>query len=632
MADHFRCRNMPETCARRQRQSLGVSEQETRCILISGTSCIDNFGNRFRRDHNRLTITNHNGAFLTSGNGGDRRICLKARDGFVEVSRLIERKEFLFIGKENINMVLHKMQEAFTVAVDTEAVRQRQRDEATGGFRNLGCVNKRGLGVVLVEKITFKIEDLPRPDHILVNIILREQDRCTKERVHAPCAVVIDEDDAASGSRSAVQRMRRKGHPRARQFRTELSPQIVIRGFADVSCAAAKARNASYRVRAAATRCDDRVLRLSGQRVSAGLIDQIHRILLDAPLLKKSVICAREDVNDRIAQTDNVKTGGSHDYLALVFQTADCQTRQMDATTSHAKRARMKIAYLASRVTLPGSDIRRSDAFEHDYMMNALVPAFAAQGMTLIDISWDDEVADWASFDAAVIGTTWDYWDRMDEFLATLERIGQQTRLFNPPELVRWNIRKTYLRHLEAKGAELIPTLWLDSVTRKDVESAFDLLESDDLVFKRQVGAGAKDQHRLTRGGPVPDMPHAMMAQPFMKMIQDEGEISFIFIDGEFSHALVKRAALGDYRIQSAYGGSEQTLTPSAADLASAQAVIATMEAVPLYGRVDMLRAPEGNLLLMELELIEPYLYPIEGPNLGPKMASAIVRRMRPES
>ena len=117
-----------------------------------------------------------------------------------------------------------------------------------------------------------------------------------------------------------------------------------------------------------------------------------------------------------------------------------------------------------------------------------------------------------------------------------------------------------------------------------------------------------------------------------MKMIQDEGEISFIFIDGEFSHALVKRAALGDYRIQSAYGGSEQTLTPSTADLASAQAVIATMEAVPLYGRVDMLRAPEGNLLLMELELIEPYLYPIEGPNLGTKMASAIARRMRPES
>ena len=301
----------------------------------------------------------------------------------------------------------------------------------------------------------------------------------------------------------------------------------------------------------------------------------------------------------------------------------------MDATVSHDKRAGMKIAYLASRVTLPGSDIRRGDAFEHDYMMNALVPAFAAQGMTLIDISWDDAEADWASFDAAIIGTTWDYWDRLDEFLATIEGIGQRTRLFNPSELVRWNIRKTYLRHLEMNGAKLIPTLWLDTVTREDVENAFDMLGSDDLVFKRQVGAGAKDQHRLKRGAPIPDMPHAMMAQPFIKMIQDEGEISFIFIDGEFSHALVKRAASGDYRIQSSYGGTEQAVTPSPADLASAQAVILMLDTAPLYGRVDMLRGEAGDLLLMELELIEPYLYPHEGPGLGAKMASAIVRRLR---
>tara|TARA_R110000851_G_scaffold165704_6_gene310750 strand:+ start:73 stop:951 length:879 start_codon:yes stop_codon:yes gene_type:complete len=289
----------------------------------------------------------------------------------------------------------------------------------------------------------------------------------------------------------------------------------------------------------------------------------------------------------------------------------------------------MKIAYLASRVTLPGSSIRRSDAFEHDYMMTALGPAFAKQGMTLVDISWDDTEADWASFDAAIIGTTWDYWDRLEEFLTTLERIGSQTKLFNPPELVRWNIRKTYLKHLEANGAKLIPTLWLETVTQESAESAFDTLGSDDLVFKRQVGAGAKDQHRLKRGDPIPHMPHAMMVQPFLKMILAEGEISFIFIDGEFSHALVKRAASGDYRIQSTYGGTEQMIAPSLADLASARAVLTSLDSVPLYGRVDMLRGRDGDLLLMELELIEPYLYPLEGPSLGDKMASAVVRRLK---
>jgi hypothetical protein len=289
----------------------------------------------------------------------------------------------------------------------------------------------------------------------------------------------------------------------------------------------------------------------------------------------------------------------------------------------------MKIAYISSRVTLPGSPSRRSDAFEHDYMMDALRPPFAALGMSLHDVAWDDPDVDWSSFDAAIIGTTWDYWDRIDEFLTTLERIGTLTKLFNSAALVRWNSRKTYLREMEAKGANLIPTLWLDAAPPGLAASAFDELGSEDLVFKRQIGAGAAGQHRLKRGDPIPDMRHAMMVQPFLKMIQDEGEISFIFIDGAFSHALVKRAASGDYRIQSTYGGTEKAISPSAEDLAAATAIISTLEDVPLYGRVDMLRGPDGRLLLMELELIEPYLYPLEGPELGTTMAAAVARRLK---
>jgi hypothetical protein len=200
-----------------------------------------------------------------------------------------------------------------------------------------------------------------------------------------------------------------------------------------------------------------------------------------------------------------------------------------------------KIAYLASRVTLPGSPIRRTDAFEHDFMMDALRGPFEARGFQVEDVAWDDAKADWTSYAAAIIGTTWDYWDRLDEFLAALERIEGQTRLFNGSALVRWNARKTYLRELETKGAKLIPTLWLDVADEAAAKAAFDTLGSDDLVFKRQVGAGAKDQHRLKRGEPIPEMRHPMMVQPFLKMIQDEGELSFIFIDGEFCHALVKR-------------------------------------------------------------------------------------------
>jgi len=288
-----------------------------------------------------------------------------------------------------------------------------------------------------------------------------------------------------------------------------------------------------------------------------------------------------------------------------------------------------KIAYLASKATLPGSPTRRSDAFEHDRMMSALRAPFAEHGMQVVDVDWKDGALDWSQFGAAIIGTTWDYWDHHDQFVDTLKRIEQATNLFNTADLVQWNSHKGYLRDLATKGARLIPTLWIDRVDRTDFLSAFERLDSNDLVFKRQVGAGADGQFRLGPMDALPDMPHPMMVQPFLSKIQEEGEYSFIFIDGAFCHALLKTAKSGDYRIQSTYGGTETAIAPPPQDLADAKAVLRTLDDTPLYARVDMLRGQDGRLLLMELELIEPYLYPIEGPGLGAMMADAVRRRIR---
>ncbi len=123
-------------------------------------------------------------------------------------------------------------------------------------------------------------------------------------------------------------------------------------------------------------------------------------------------------------------------------------------------------------------------------------------------------------------------------------------------------------------------------------------------------------------------MTHPMMVQPFLPMIETEGELSFIFIDGELSHALIKRAAPGDYRIQSLYGGVETAIVPDGEDVRAARAVLDTLDDTPLYARVDMLRDGEGGLLLMELELIEPYLYPVQGPDIGRLLASAVRKRL----
>ncbi len=291
----------------------------------------------------------------------------------------------------------------------------------------------------------------------------------------------------------------------------------------------------------------------------------------------------------------------------------------------------MKIAYLASRVTLPGSPARRPDAHEHDQTMDALAPPLASLGLILEAVSWDDPQADWAAYGAVVIGTTWDYWDRTAAFLSRLDEISARTRLFNPVALVRWNSHKGYLRDLEAAGARLIPTLWLDRATPDTVAGAFETLGTDRIVLKRQVGAGAVGQHRLARGDRIPDLPLPMMVQPYLDAIEAEGEISLVFIDGDLSHGLVKRPAKGDYRIQSSYGGVETPYTPGADDLAAARLALSALAEPPLYARVDLLRDRDGTARLMELELIEPFLYPLQGPDLGPRFASALVRRLETE-
>lgn len=287
----------------------------------------------------------------------------------------------------------------------------------------------------------------------------------------------------------------------------------------------------------------------------------------------------------------------------------------------------MRAAYLGCRETI-GTDRRRTDAFEHDQMMEALSSAFAAKSDTIEAVRWDNSAVDWADYDAVLIGSCWDYQDRLEEFLGTLHAIEAQTMLSNSAALVTWNCRKTYLRALESQGVAIVPTLWIDAPASDWIGGVFEALGTDRIVVKRQIGANAEGQFLLHRGDTPPSVDATVMVQPFIESIAIEGEISFVLIDGAVSHTLVKRPASGDYRVQSSYGGMETTLDPSPADLASAKAVAAKIPGEWLYARVDMVRGPYGQLMLMELELIEPFLYPLQGDRLGDLIHAALTRRL----
>lgn len=292
----------------------------------------------------------------------------------------------------------------------------------------------------------------------------------------------------------------------------------------------------------------------------------------------------------------------------------------------------MKIAFLTCPGTMPGSPRRRADAHEHDLQVAAIRPAIEARGGELFEIDWRAPLAEFSGADMVLIGTPWDYQDDEAAFLARLDRIESAgIAVANPAATVRWNARKTYLRELAERGAPTIATIWADRARPADVERAFESFGCDVIVAKRQVGAGAEGQSLLRMGQIAQgwQMDEPAMLQPYLPQIAREGEYSFIFIDGQFSHALVKRPAPGDYRVQSIYGGREDALEPVGPDLAAARAIVGALpRPVPLYARIDMVRDESGALLLMEAELIEPYLYPEQGPELGPRLAEAIARRI----
>ena len=264
-------------------------------------------------------------------------------------------------------------------------------------------------------------------------------------------------------------------------------------------------------------------------------------------------------------------------------------------------------------------------------MIAALQPAFAARDLELRVIDWEASFEAFEGVDLAILGTSWNYQDNAIAFLAKIGALkASGITVCNSPDLVNWNLKKTYLRELEAAGIRTIPTLWRETVTVKGVREALDAFECDRLVVKRQVGAGAECQELIARSSlPASDWNFGQpaMLQPYLPAIVSEGELSFVFIDGELSHALVKRAADGDYRIQSLYGGREEVYASPPEDIAAASAVLdAVPFDMPLYARIDMLRMEDGGLALMEAEMIEPYLYPLQGQELGERLADAITR------
>jgi glutathione synthase/RimK-type ligase-like ATP-grasp enzyme len=230
-------------------------------------------------------------------------------------------------------------------------------------------------------------------------------------------------------------------------------------------------------------------------------------------------------------------------------------------------------------------------------------------------VFWEDEGTDWQDFAAVLPLLAWNYPKQVALFLRRLAEIeASGVPLFNPAAVVRTNMDKGYLAELAARGAPVPKTLSVEACTPAIILSSFDQLEADEIIIKPRIGAGAWRQARLKRGEAIPEAdilpPDAALIQPFLTAVTDEGELSLLYFGGVFSHALMKRPKAHDYRTQGQYGAIETGIPAPPEALRAAQAILALASPTPLaYARVDLVRGPTGEWLLMELELIEPWLY-----------------------
>lgn len=251
-----------------------------------------------------------------------------------------------------------------------------------------------------------------------------------------------------------------------------------------------------------------------------------------------------------------------------------------------------------------------------------LLPAFAALGVDARPCIWTDPDVEWGAYDAVVVRSPWDYFDRSDEFVAWVDRASAAApRFLNPPDVVRWNAHKSYLGSLGDRGVPVVDTVYVREGERATVPF-------DAAVVKPAVSGGSVGL-RQAAGGEDVEAEVDLLIQPLLDAIRDEGELSLLYAAGELSHAVRKVPAQGDIRSQPEFG-SRVVAEPAPGEAREvAQVVLDAVGQTLPYARVDLVRAGDGTLRLIELEVIEPQLYLAWDEASPARFASAIAAASR---
>ncbi|MEP6483243.1 MAG: hypothetical protein ABJB01_02255 [Rudaea sp.] len=260
-------------------------------------------------------------------------------------------------------------------------------------------------------------------------------------------------------------------------------------------------------------------------------------------------------------------------------------------------------------------------------------------------VEWDDPNAEWNAYDLALIRSTWDYTQRLPEFLDWAACASAQTRLLNPVEVMRWNTDKHYLHDLEKSGVAIVPSAFIELDRNATNAVAEFLARHDDAEFvvKPSVGAGSRDAQRYVRHQKDEAGVHAqrllddartVLLQPYLDRVDEHGETALIFFGGVFSHAIRKGPLLrkNEGPTRALFAAEHiSAREPSPEERQLAEKTLAAMPfAQPLlYARVDIIQNRSGAPVLLELELTEPSLFFAHADGAADRFADAILKAAR---
>ncbi len=268
---------------------------------------------------------------------------------------------------------------------------------------------------------------------------------------------------------------------------------------------------------------------------------------------------------------------------------------------------------------------------------NALVKAFTNKGLNCKRIAWEDSDFDWSTTKIAIIKTTWNYFYHIEKFKAWVEKVSEKCTLINDKELIIWNMNKLYLLELERLGITIPATYVLDKDVIFDPDVWLEKINTNGFVVKPVVSGGSKDTYlikvpfdkMITKKINTDIKNQVMIVQPFVQSIVEKGETSMVFINGDFTHAMVKKPKSEDFRVQEQHGGSLERYTPSQKEISFGKSVLtacSTIKSMPVYARIDFCYGMDNELLLMELEVIEPELWYPKNELAIQKMVSYVMR------